>query len=335
MRDFASNLPLVSVVIPTFRRPALVRRAVASVLRQSVGELEVIVVADGTDAAATDATRRALAGFEGDPRLRVLAPGRQLGNGGARNFGVDAARAPRVALLDDDDEWLPDKLEHQLPLAEGEATLVSCRLEARIGEDESHLWPRRRPRAGEPVGDYLFCPRRPGTGEGMIQTSTWLLSTTLLRRVRFSETLRRYVDLEWVLRAEATVPDFRVAFAGWPRPLCVWNIEPDRTRISNGDDGRFALDFAATHRALLTGRAYAGFVLSLASQSAAAAGRRPGYWKLLAAAYARGGRPSFAGLLGHALHFGVPRPLLRRVAGFVGRLPKDRRAEPFGEPATR
>ena len=324
MRDASPNSPQVSVVIPTFRRPELVRRAVASALQQTAGDLEVIVVADGADATATDETRRALAAFDGDPRLRLLAPGRQLGNGGARNFGVDAARAPLVALLDDDDEWSADKLERQRPLATDERTLVTCRLDARVGEGESHLWPRRRPRPGEPVGDYLFCPRRPGTGEGMIQTSTWLLATRLLRRVRFSETLRRYVDLEWVLRADATVPGFAVRFAGWPRPLCRWNIEPDRARVSTGDDGGVALAFAGQARPLLTARAYAGFVLSLASQSAAAAGRRPGYWALLAAAYARGGRPTLAGLLGHTLHFGVPRPLLRRVAGFVGRMPKDR-----------
>ena len=165
MNALAPSPPRVSVVIPTFRRPELVRRAVASVLGQTVRELEVIVVADGVDAAATDQTRRALEPLN-DSRLRVLVPGRQLGNGGARNFGVDAATAPLVALLDDDDEWLADKLERQLPLAGGEATLVTCRLDARVGEGETHLWPRRRPREGEPVGEYLFCPRRPGTGEG-------------------------------------------------------------------------------------------------------------------------------------------------------------------------
>ena len=304
-------------MIPTFRRPELVRRAAASALAQTAGDLEVIVVADGADAAATDATRRSLETL-GDPRLRVVAPGRQLGNGAARNLGVDHAAAPLVALLDDDDEWFPGKLAAQLPLVEGEATLVSCRLEARVGGGETHRWPRRRPREGEPLGEYLFCPKRPGTGEGMVQTSTWLMRTGLLRRVRFAEDLRRYVDLDWILRAAAGLPGFEVRFAGWPEPLCVWNIEPSRPRVSTDDSGDLALAFARQRRHLLTRRGYAGFVLSLASQSAAAAGRRPGYWSLLRASL-DGGRPTAAGLLGHTLHYAVPRSLLRRGVALLAR----------------
>ena len=310
-----SPAPQISVIVPTFRRPDLVRRAVASALAQTAGELEVVVVIDGDDAGATANTRRSLDALA-DPRVRVLETGRTLGNGAARNAGVAAARGSLVALLDDDDEWFPGKLAAQLPLAGEAATLVTCRLEARVGGGETHLWPRRLPRGGEPLGEYLFCPRRPGTGEGMVQTSTWLLPTDLLRRVPFAEGLRRYVDLDWLLRAAggaAGVVGFRVAFAGWPEALCAWNIEPDRVRVSNGDNGRFALDFARDRRGLMTRRAYAGFVLSLASQSAAAAGRRPGYWAVLRAAL-DGGRPTAAGLVGHTLHYAVPRSALRWAA---------------------
>ena len=153
----------------------------------------------------------------------------------------------------------------------------------------------------------------------MIQTSTWLAATSLLRRVRFAEDLRRYVDLDWLLRAAAEVPGFSVEFAGWPRPLCVWNIEPSRARVSTRDDGGVALAFAQRLRPMLTPRAYSGFVLSLASQSAAAAGRRPGYWRLLAHSLAHGGRPTLSGLVGHTLHHTLPRPLLRRLAAFASR----------------
>ena len=298
-------------MIPTFRRADLVRRAAASALAQTVEDLEVLVVADGDDADATAATEASLASLA-DPRLRVLVPGRPLGNGAARNFGVDHATAPLVALLDDDDEWFPRKLETQMPLCDGPNTLVTHRLEARVGENEVHLWPRRRPREGEDVGEYLFCPRRPGTGEGMIQTSTWLLPTDLLRRVRFAEGLRRYVDLDWIVRAAKT-PGFRVAFAGWPEALGVWNIEPKRVRISTSDDGQFAVDWANERRDVLTPRAHAGFLLTLASQSAAASGRRPGFWRILREAF-KNGRPTLGPLASHALHFGVPRGLLHAAA---------------------
>ena len=318
MTDTASpdNSPRVSVVIPTFRRPDLVRRAAASALAQSVADLEVVVVIDGDDPADADATRASLDALAG-PRLKVVAAGRQLGNGAARNLGVDHARGGLIAFLDDDDEWMRTKLERQMPLAGGDATLVTCRLEARAG-DKTFAWPRRLPREGERIDEYLFCPSRPGTGEGLVQTSTWLAPASLLRRVRFDAGLKRYVDLDWILRAAAE-PSFAVRFAGWPEPLCVWNIEPGRRRVSTADDGGFALDFAKQRRdaGLLSGRGYAGFVLGLASQSAAAAGRRPGYWRLLAASVEKGGRPTAAGLLGHTLHYAVPRALLARAAAML------------------
>src|ERR1044071_7690025 len=98
--------PDVSVVIPTLRRPALVTRAVGSVLAQTIENIEVIVVVDGPD----EDTRSALAAIT-DPRLRVIQLSTQGGAPHARNSGVAEARARWTALLDDDDEWLPRKLE--------------------------------------------------------------------------------------------------------------------------------------------------------------------------------------------------------------------------------
>ncbi len=312
--------PRVSVIIPTFSRPALLRVACLCALRQTMADLEVIVVIDGDDAQADTDTRSTLATLD-DSRLRVIATGGQLGNGAARNLGIDAARGRWIALLDDDDEWMADKLAIQLAEARDDepATLISCRLEARLSAGKMYVWPRRRPRAGEALGEYLFCPRRPGTGEGMAQTSTWLAPAALMRKVRFDAALRRYVDLDWLLRAAEEVDGFRIHFAGWPRPLSVWSIQPDRQRISTIDDGVAALKFADDRRALLTRRAYAGFVLSLASAAAAGAKRRPGFAKLLSSAM-RYGRPTAAGMLGHALNFYAPRQLLHHAAGMAERI---------------
>ncbi|MBW8889700.1 MAG: glycosyltransferase family 2 protein [Fibrobacteres bacterium] len=103
--------PDVSVIIPTFDRAALLPRALASALSQIGPSLEVIVADDGS----ADATAEVLAGFSSDPRLRVLS----LAHGGvcrARNAAVAEARAPLLAFLDSDDEWLPGKLEVQCAL---------------------------------------------------------------------------------------------------------------------------------------------------------------------------------------------------------------------------
>src|SRR6267154_2040853 len=97
--------PDVTVVIPTLNRPDLVTRAVRSALAQTVDTIEVLVVVDGPD----DATRTTLASIP-DARLRVVALPERGGAPNARNVGVSEARASWTALLDDDDEWLANKL---------------------------------------------------------------------------------------------------------------------------------------------------------------------------------------------------------------------------------
>ena len=104
------QLPLVSVVVPTFNRAHLIGRTIASVLGQTHRRVEVIVVDDGS----TDATREAIArDHGGDERVRYF----RKENGGpasARNFGFRYARGAYVALLDSDDTWLPWKLSLQI-----------------------------------------------------------------------------------------------------------------------------------------------------------------------------------------------------------------------------
>src|SRR4051812_32890412 len=107
-----SATPDVSGVIPTLGRPDLVIRAVRSALTQTHDDLEVIAVIDGPD----PETRAALALID-DPRLRVLGLPERGGAPNARNAGIEHARAPWTAMLDDDDEWLPTKLEVQLAIA--------------------------------------------------------------------------------------------------------------------------------------------------------------------------------------------------------------------------
>src|SRR6185436_11387163 len=101
--------PLVSVVIPTRDRPHLVSAAIRSALAQSLREIEVIVVIDGPDARTEESIR-----LIEDDRLGTTTLPRPSGAPSARNAGVAAARGRWVAFLDDDDEWLPEKLARQL-----------------------------------------------------------------------------------------------------------------------------------------------------------------------------------------------------------------------------
>ncbi|HUI25680.1 MAG TPA: glycosyltransferase family 2 protein, partial [Candidatus Kryptonia bacterium] len=100
-------MPLVSVIIPTFDRRALVREAVESVLAQQSAAFELIVVDDGS----TDGTGAALAPLT--DRLRYLRHDNR-GVSAARNAGVRIAQGEWLAFLDSDDRWLPNKLAVQL-----------------------------------------------------------------------------------------------------------------------------------------------------------------------------------------------------------------------------
>lgn len=101
--------PLVSVILPTYNRGYVIKRAVDSVLAQTYTNLELIVIDDGS----TDNTQELLASYR-DPRLKVLVPGKNGGPAAARNRGLEAARGDYIAFQDSDDEWLHEKLERQI-----------------------------------------------------------------------------------------------------------------------------------------------------------------------------------------------------------------------------
>lgn len=108
----ASSPPLVSVVIPSYQHAAYVKRAVESVLEQTVTDIEVIVVDDGS----TDGTPDVVAAIR-DPRLQLvrLAENRREH---ARNRALGMATGRYVAFQNSDDEWLPEKLARQLAVLE-------------------------------------------------------------------------------------------------------------------------------------------------------------------------------------------------------------------------
>lgn len=118
-----ASRPLVSVVLPTRDRLELLRRAVASVRVQTEQRLELIVVDDVSSDATADFLVRL--GAE-DPRVRVVRNSLRAGGGGARNAGISLGRGEWTAFIDDDDEWLPEKLERQLRALAGHPSAVAC-----------------------------------------------------------------------------------------------------------------------------------------------------------------------------------------------------------------
>lgn len=108
MTGAGRDAPFVSVVIPTFRRPELLRVAIDSVLAQTFRDFEVLVVDDDRHGSA-----RATVAAVQDERVTYLAHDGARGGSGARNVGIFRSRGAWIAFLDDDDAWLPEKLAAQ------------------------------------------------------------------------------------------------------------------------------------------------------------------------------------------------------------------------------
>src|SRR3954447_11546631 len=96
--------------MPAYRANATIRESVSSALAQTVEDLEVIVVDDGSP----EPVSSALHGID-DPRLRIIRHERNRKAPAARNTALAAARAPLVSQLDADDVWSPEYLEYVLP----------------------------------------------------------------------------------------------------------------------------------------------------------------------------------------------------------------------------
>ena len=99
-------MPKVSVVLPAYNAALFIQQTIASITAQSFGDLEIIVVDDGS----IDATAKIAAAQ--DPRVRVVQQHNQ-GIAFARNVGISHARGEWIAFMDHDDLWHPQKLKAQ------------------------------------------------------------------------------------------------------------------------------------------------------------------------------------------------------------------------------
>jgi glycosyltransferase involved in cell wall biosynthesis len=104
-----SELPLITIVIPTFNRLSLVRQAIDSVLRQTYSNWELVVVDDGS----TDQSFEAISSID-DPRIRVIRLEHTGNIAFARNIGAKSGRGEWLSFLDSDDVWVPERLSLQL-----------------------------------------------------------------------------------------------------------------------------------------------------------------------------------------------------------------------------
>jgi glycosyltransferase involved in cell wall biosynthesis len=173
----------LSVIIPVFNGQAYLADALRSVASQSVSEIEIIVVDDGS----TDSTCEVAQEF-GDSRLRYIRQ-EKAGAAAARNRGVDIANGPLLAFLDADDVWLEDKLVLQIAsLQRSDGEMIFAHGEEFISPDRLHeLEDRVKPHPG---------------AHPFIYTSALLMRRELFQKVGCFDTRWRTGEfVEWYARA--------------------------------------------------------------------------------------------------------------------------------------
>lgn len=160
--------PRVSVVMPVYNSERYLGQAMCSVLEQSLGDLELLVVDD----ASTDGSRSVIAAMaQRDPRVVPVPLDRNEGPARARNLALSMARGQYVAFLDSDDSWEPQKLELQLEEMKRTGTsLCAC-----------SYWMRSRD-SYVPDRDRVFHVPERISYEDLMRTSYFSCSTLVAER---------------------------------------------------------------------------------------------------------------------------------------------------------
>lgn len=145
-------------------------------------------------------------------------------------------------MLDDDDEWMPDKLAKQLAVANESncsRPIIACRAFVNRGMYKE-IWPTRKPYSKERIDEYIFCRAGVKQGESLLITSMLMAPRELFLQVPFDPKVRRHQDTDWVLRA-ISIGSARLLWA-W-EPLLIFNVEISRPSVSRSSDAAPSLDW--------------------------------------------------------------------------------------------
>ena len=228
-----------SVVIPTHKRQEQMHRAVSSALSQQCDRLfEVIVVDDNTPESGLR-ERNAEWLSENAPGVRHLINTGNSGGSGARNFGIEAAKGEWVAFLDDDDEWLPGKLQLQAEAAAKADAGIACidtgfrQENETTGESKTHL-----PKLEGEIFEALLVKHR---GRAPKLSTLICRRSALIEVGMFDTALPARQDLDLYLRLAR-----KYRFQSIARPLAVKHIHAGE-RISS-DPKKKAAGFGEFYR---------------------------------------------------------------------------------------
>jgi teichuronic acid biosynthesis glycosyltransferase TuaG len=246
----SNRSPLVSVIMATFNRAALIGAAIQSIVDQTLTDWELIVVDDGSKDSTPDVMQRWVAA---DSRIRYI-PLDHVGRIAiVSNTALDAARGHYVAVLDDDDAWTdPRKLEKQVHYLEQHPECVACAGGYRIVNDKGACVENIfKPESDKEIRDVA------------LRANPIANSTAMFRRnlgERYDPNLRQFADWDFWLKVGMrgklyNFPEIFLAYRIWNQGSSFVNQRANALsaiRVVR----RYKADYPGYKRAIVAARAY-------------------------------------------------------------------------------
>lgn len=181
-------MPIISVVLPTYNRAELLYKAIDSVLKQTIQDIELLVVDDFS----TDNTYEIVNRYK-DKRIKYIKNERNKGANGARNTGILLAKGDYIAFQDSDDEWFNDKLEKQLNFMNENQDIDMCFCSFFLHKkSERIIFPNLKLHVKN-------IPKKLKIGS-FISTQTIFCRSSCAKAILFDEDINRLQDWEFCLR---------------------------------------------------------------------------------------------------------------------------------------
>lgn len=217
---------LVSIIIPTYGDGRVLQRCVDSVLSQTYSNIECIVVDDnGIGTINQKLVEKEMAKYVSDSRVKYICHETNRNGSAARNTGVKNSNGEYIALLDDDDEFLPDKIFRQVNLLKSlsdEYGFVYCSHKVYLGDKLVKTNIANK-------SGYLFYEKL--TKQFSVQTSGVLIRKSVYLEFNgFDESFRRHQDWEFIERIMSKYKIQADEFVGYVRHLYFRNssVDPDK-----------------------------------------------------------------------------------------------------------
>lgn len=242
-----TDFPGISVIIPTFNRASLLERTIASVERQTLAPIEILLIDD----CSTDDTQQKVASISSTIPIIYQRLAKNGGGAVARNAGIRLAKGDYVAFLDSDDEWEVDHLKtlasytlHQT----GDFVVAS----SAIVSEKGIVLPKDAFLPDSSIAQKLHFVL---TGSLAFQTSTLLMPRDTAQKFMFDGRLRRHQDWDLIFRMIRA----QTAMFLLPSPTVIYHLQSG-ANVSRTASIMPSLRFLARHRGAMSRKSIARFV---------------------------------------------------------------------------